>query len=115
MVEVSSSAAHGHPWEPSVTRCCDPAIFVERAVSEHLEVLNVTRARSFRVVEAVHHADAFDGLLFHAIHLHRLGKMRCLQNGRGNVDDMVKLRAYSACVLDAVRPRYNQRVARATE
>jgi hypothetical protein len=70
----------------------------------------MARARGFGVVKAVHHAHAFDGLLLHAIHLHRLGKVRCLQDGGGDVDDMMELRAYSTCVLDAVRPRYNQRL-----
>src|SRR5258708_1164906 len=107
MIEVSSRTPSGHPWQPPMTGSGYPAIFVEGTVSEHLEVLNVARTRGLRVVEAVHHAHAFDGLLIHTIHLHRLRKVRCLEDGGRNVDDVVKLCAYSACVLDTVGPRYD--------
>jgi hypothetical protein len=74
VIEVSRGPTCGYPGEASVTGGGDPAIFVERAVSEHLEVLDVARARRFGVVEAINHAHAFDGLLFHAIYLDRLGR-----------------------------------------
>jgi hypothetical protein len=54
VVEVSCATAHAYPGEPPVTS--DPAIFVESAVPEHLEVLNVSRASSLRAVEDIHHA-----------------------------------------------------------
>src|SRR5258708_5253107 len=104
MVEVPGRPAHRHPREPPVTRSGNPAILVEGSVSEHFEILYMTRARGPGIVKAVDHTHAFDWLLFHAIQLCRLGQMRRLQDGGGNVDDMVELRADATGVLDAVRP-----------
>src|SRR3954452_19136949 len=112
MVEIARAPAYGHPGEPAVAGCGDPAVLVERAVSEHLEVLDVSRARRLRIVERVHHADALDRLLPDAVDLHRLGKVRRLEDSGWEGDDVVELRAGSARVLDQVRPRDPQRIAR---
>ena len=93
----------------------DPAVFVERAISQHLEVLDMARARGFGIVEAVHHAHALDRFLFHAIYLCRLGKLCGLENGRRDVDDVMELRADSAGIFNTVRPCDHERVARATQ
>ena len=82
MVEVPGRSAHRLPREPTVSRGGNPAIFVERAISEHLEVLDVARAHSFGIVKAVNHANTFDRLLFHAIHFDGLWKVCRFQDGR---------------------------------
>ena len=43
MVEVPCAPTHRYPRESPVTGRGDPTIFVERAVTEHLEVLDVAR------------------------------------------------------------------------
>ncbi len=50
-----------------------PALVVDAAVAEHLEVLRLVPLRRLGVVERVEHADALDGLLLHAVHRDRLG------------------------------------------
>ena len=45
-----------------------PALVVDAAVAEHLEVLRLMPVRRIGVVERVQHADALDRLLLHAVH-----------------------------------------------
>src|SRR5215467_10684269 len=75
IIEISRCSAHRHPWKPAMTSRRNPAIFVEGTVSEHFEILNVTWAFGFGIVETVHHADPFDGLLLDTINFDRLRKV----------------------------------------
>src|SRR3954466_15841898 len=93
----------------------DPAVVIERAIAEHLEVLCDSSTRRILVVERIGHADALDRLLWHAVHFTRLGDARRLEDRRGNVDDVVELRAHSTAVSDALGPRHDQTVARAAK
>ena len=90
-----------------------PALVVDAAVAEHLEVLGLVPLRRLGVVERVEHADALDRVLLHAVHRDRLGQSRRLEDGRRDVDDVVELRADLALGLDALRPVDDRAVARA--
>ena len=56
-----------------VPRHRGPALVVDAAVAEHLEVLRLVPLGRLGVVEGVQHADAFDRVLLHAVHRKRLG------------------------------------------
>jgi hypothetical protein len=79
-------------------------LVVDPAVAEHLEVLGLVPFRRVGVVEAVGHAHALDRLLLHAVDRHRVGQPGHLQDGRGDVDDVVELRADLALGLDPAWP-----------
>ena len=51
-----------------------PALVVDAAVAEHLEVLQVVTLRGVRLVEAVEHAGALHGRLLHAVQRRRFGQ-----------------------------------------
>src|SRR5262245_43352624 len=93
----------------------NPAVMVQGAIAEHLEVLRVPLFLRLRVVEAVHHADALDGLLRHAVELGWCGNVRCLQDRGHEINHVVELGADPPPVLDARRPRDDDRVACTTE
>ena len=93
----------------------DPAVVIQRAIAEHLKVLSVAPLRGFGIVEAVHHADAFDWLLRHAVEFHWCGDVRRLQDGGHKIDHMVELPTYATRVLNSRRPRDDEGVARATK
>ncbi len=96
-----------------VPRHRGPALVVDAAVAEHLEVLRLVPLGRLGVVERVQHADALDGLLLHAVHRDRLGESRRLEDRRRDVDDVVELRAHLALRLDPLRPVHDRAVARA--
>ena len=50
-----------------------PALVVDAAVAEHLEVLRLVPLSRLGVVERVQHADTLDRVLMHAVHGDRLG------------------------------------------
>ena len=81
-----------------------PALVIDAAITEHLEVLGLVLVGRFGIVEGVQHADALDRVLLHAIHKQWLGKSRCFENRRRNVDHMVELRADLAFGFDPLRP-----------
>src|SRR5258705_9600356 len=85
VIKPPGGAARRDPRKPAVTSRGNPTIFVDRAVTEHLEVLDVARACGFWIIETVHHADALDRLLLHAIYLCRLKKLCCFKNGGRDV------------------------------
>jgi hypothetical protein len=87
---------------------------IDAAVAEHLEVLRLVSVGSLGVVERIEHADAFDGLLLHAVHESRLRKLRRLENRGRNIDHVVELRANLALALDPARPVDDGPVADAT-
>ena len=94
-----------------------PAVVIDPAVGDHLEVLGLARRGRIRVrlVEGVGHAHAFDRLLLDAIdHLRRLDTGR-FEDRRHDVDDVVELVANAASVLDVARPRDRHALARAAE
>src|SRR6185295_16366027 len=62
-VVIETGAARGQPRQSAVQTPGDPAVVVERAVAEHLEVLGDSPAWCGLVAEGVGHADALDGLL----------------------------------------------------
>jgi hypothetical protein len=69
---------------------------VDAAVAEDLEVLGLAPVGGVGVGEAVGHADAFHGLLGDAVDLGGLGRPGRLQDGRGDVDDVIELVALLA-------------------
>jgi hypothetical protein len=68
-----------------------PALVVDAAVAEHLEVLRLARLGSGWVVEAVGHAHAVQRHLLDAVDERRLGQTGCVEDGCGDVDDVVEL------------------------
>ena len=90
-----------------------PALVVDAAVAEHLEVLHVVALGFIGLVEAVQHAGAFHRRLRHAVDGDRLGQAGRFQDGRGNIDHVAELRAQAALLLNALRPVHDGAVARA--
>ena len=70
-----------------------PALVVDAAVAEHLEVLRRAPFGRLRVVEGVEHADAFHRMLLDAVNSRWLGKPGGFQDRRRDVDHVVELRA----------------------
>ncbi len=93
----------------------EPAVGVDGAVAEHLEVLRRVALRRLRVVERVDHAHALDRRLHGAVDALRLGQTGSLEHRRGDVDDVGELRAHPALVLDPLRPAHDHAIAGAAE
>ena len=91
-----------------------PALVVDAAIAEHLEVLSLVPFGSGGSVEGIQHADAFDGLLLHAVDGDRLGETSGFENCRCDVDHMVKLRAELSLAFDSLRPVDDGAITRAT-
>ena len=79
-----------------VARDRGPALVVDAAVAEHLEVLRLAPLGRAGVVERVAHAHALDRLLLDAVHRRRLGQPGRLEHGRRDVDHVVELAAHLA-------------------
>ena len=88
-----------------------PALVVNAAVAEHLEVLGLVPLRRFGVVEAVQQAGALVGALQDPVDDRRRRYARGLQHGGRQVDDMGELIAYAAFVVDPVGPVHDGAVA----
>ena len=73
-----------------------PALEVDAAVAEHLEVLEVVVLGGLGGVEAVEHARAFIGALGDPVDHRRLGDAGRLEHRGGDVDDVVELLSYLA-------------------
>src|SRR5580698_8272986 len=88
VVERRGYLAYKNPWR---FMSCDrgPALVVNTAVAEHLEVLRLVLLCSLCVVERISHADALDGMLLDAIDEDRLGQAGHLKDGWRNVDQVV--------------------------
>src|SRR5262249_15653278 len=69
------------PWEPAMPGYGDPAIMIERAIAEHLEVLGMPLLFRAGLVKTVDHADALDRLLRDAVEFSRRSNTRRLQDG----------------------------------
>src|SRR5664279_4083289 len=94
-----------------------PAVLIDPAVADHLEVLDVMgRGRvSVRLLEGVRHAHAFDWLLLNAINVFRRLYTRGFENCGHDVDDVVELGANPTRVVDVSGPRDCQALPRAAE
>src|SRR3954465_10150050 len=94
-----------------------PAVVIDSAIGDHLEVLGLARRRRVRtrLVEGVGHADAFDRLLLDSVNRLRSRDAGRLENRRHDIDDVVELAADAASVLDTVRPGDRQALPRATK
>ena len=79
---------------------------VERAVTEHLEILGVALRRSVRIraIEGVSHAHAFDWFLGDAVHGGRRLDAGGFENCRHDVYNVVELPTNAAQILDVARP-----------
>ena len=89
-----------------------PALVVDPAVADHLEVLRRARVRCVGVVEAVGHAHAVQRHLLLAVDEVGLREPGDIEHGRGDVDDVVELMASLSTRLNPVGPRDNGAVAR---
>ena len=100
--------------EPAQTRG-NPAVVIDRAVAEHLEVLGRPHARGIRVVEGVGEAQAVHPLLGDAGHL--LGNRQAggLQDRRVQVGHIEELRAHLTLPLDTPGPGYDHRISSASK
>ena len=98
--------AREQPWS-LVPGYRGPALVVDTAIAEHLEVLRLMTLCRLRIVKRVQHADAFDGVLLHAVHKEGLGKARCFKDCRCNVDDVVELPPHLTLRVAALRPMNN--------
>ena len=78
------------PWR-AVDGAGQPAIVVDRAIAEHLEVLRLVPLGRLRIVEGVEHAGALDGRLHRAVDALGLRQAGGLQDRGGDVDDVREL------------------------
>ena len=92
-----------------------PALVVDAAVADHLEVLRGVPVRSVGVVEAVAQAGALDRLLRRRRRRSRDLEPGGLEDGRQHVDDVVPLVADLAARRDPVAPAHDHPVAGAAE
>ena len=106
----TGAARLDHPWS-RVARHRRPALVVDAAVAEHLEVLRLAPLGGVGVVEGVAHAHALDRLLRDAVNRRRLGQAGRLEHRRRDVDHVVELAAHLALGRDALRPVHDRAVA----
>src|SRR5262249_12340499 len=88
-----------------------PALVIDAAIADHLEVLRLSAFRCLRIVEAVDHTYALHRYLRDAIDHVRLGQLRRIENRRRYIDNMVKLMAGLAFGVNALWPMDNCTVA----
>src|SRR5207248_11210482 len=96
-----------------VPRHRGPALVVDAAVAEHLEVLRLMAFSRIGVVERVQHADTLDGALLNSINRHWLRESCRLENSRCDIDDVVKLPTHLTLGRNAFGPVYDGAIARA--
>ena len=88
---------------------CGPALVVDAAVAEHLEVLELVLLGRRRVVEAVPHARTRAcGFCWMPLTKLGAGKPGGLEDGRRDVDHVGELRADLALGREAVRPVHDR-------
>jgi len=74
----------GWPWLPEESTG-HPAVAVEAPVAEHLKILGSVAPESFGIIiQDVHQAGAFSGVLGHAVRLHGLGQLGGGSQGWGD-------------------------------
>ena len=88
---------------------------VDAAIDGELEILRDVTVLRLGIGERVEEAHALDRLLLHAVQRQRRRDAGQFIEGRHDVDHMEELAADTALVLDARRPRYDHRVARAAK
>src|SRR5260370_14318199 len=98
VVECRGYLTYEDPWR-LVSRYRGPALVVDAAVAEHLEVLCLMLLGSLGIVEGVRHADAFDRVLLDSVDEDRLGKAGHFQDGWRDVDHIMELGAEVAFPL----------------
>ena len=86
------------PGEGHRGRARHPAVVIDGAIAEHLEVLRPVSARGVGVglVPGIHQAHAFNGALLDAVD--RVGRRNAgrFEDGRHDVDDVMELAADAA-------------------
>ena len=105
----------GHPRHARAEGGGHPAVVVDGAAAHDLEILRVLAALGLRVVERVGEADAVDRVLRDAVDDARRRDADDFVDGRGDVVDVVELRARRGVGLDLRGPADGHRVARAAE
>src|SRR5208283_1234269 len=105
-------AWRGFPGRP-VDRVSQPALVVDAAVAEDLEILCLAPILRLGIRKRIQQAYAFDGSLRRAVHRFGLGQAGRFENGRRDVYDVVPLRPQLALGFDLVRPVNDHAVARA--
>ncbi len=102
---------------PCLPRCAvlgdgRPALVVDAAIAEHLEVLGFMPICRPRIIERIGHAHAFQRTLQHAIHHQGLRQSGNLENRGGYVDHMMKLRTDLTLGFDTLRPVDDRAISR---
>src|SRR5205807_7594483 len=84
----------------------DPTLVVDRAVPGHLEILRAACRRRIliRLIKCVGHAHAFNRPLRNTFDRVRSFQARGFEDRRGDIDDMMELRANGTYVLDMTGP-----------
>jgi hypothetical protein len=95
-----------------VLRHRGPALVVDAAIAEDLEVLRLMPLGGLGIVKGVAHADALDGVLLDAIHRLGLREAGRIEDCRRHVDDVVELRPNLASGFDPLGPVDDGAVAR---
>ena len=114
---VGRRGAAQFPRERRRGRRRDPAVVVDGAVAEHLEVLRGVPGRGVgvRLVPCVGHAHAVHRALRDAVERIRRRDAGRFEDGRNDVNDMVKLAADAAHVVDVAGPRHGHALSRPAE
>ena len=110
-VVVERGKLPGHDPRGAVFRAGSPALVIDAAVADHLEVLRLAELGRARVVEGRDQALALQRHLLHAVHERRLGDPGRVEHRRRHVDHMAELGADLAPGLEAVRPVHDRAVA----
>src|SRR5262249_44733059 len=94
------------PWRLRGRCYGSPTLVVERTVTEHFEVLGHARRRRVRIrlVERVSHAHAFDRRLLDTVNVLGSGNSADFEDGRDDVDHVVKLGTNATGILDVGGP-----------
>ena len=102
------------PRERRRRRARQPAVVVDGAVAEHLEVLRGVPGRGVgvRLVPRVRHAHAVHGALLDAVDRLRRRDAGRFEDGRHDVDEVVELAADAARVVDVAGPRHGHALGR---
>ena len=94
-----------------------PAVVIDGAIAEHLEILRRVPGRGVgvRLVPRVGHAHAFDRDLLDAVDRVGLRNAGRFEDGRHDVDDVVELAADAAHVGDVAGPGHDHALRRPAE
>src|SRR5262249_37688718 len=106
-----------YPGQAAVAAAGDPAVMIESAVAEHLEVLGVvlTWLPGVLTTESVGQTHTLDWLLRHAVRHCWLGDAHHLEDRRQNINRVMELGTDLAGVFNALRPGDDHAIAGAAE